>query len=341
MKKVVFLILICLCIKGSMVAQVSETELLNNARKSLQQKNFKAAYTMAQQLNTASPNNNEYMMLKADCAFEQGYDKESIELYEAISSSNKNAFKAQYKLMLLYVRNKRYNDAIALNTQLKAKQLNDAEQLDVANALGKAAYEVENYPLCIKTLESLGNKATSQQYKMIADSYAGLEQYDNALPNYEKVWQLDSNNHKACYKLAIEYYNAQKFGKALEFLQKSEIKGFKPDKDFYYLIASIQYDRHDYASAILALEKAQKLSPYDQAIASLTAYSYYNKGDQKNARKIIDAMLELNPNNADLIYLYGLTYQKDDNMTKAEKYFDRAIKLKPSLELNRVSKFKF
>jgi tetratricopeptide (TPR) repeat protein len=318
----------------------------NTAKQLYAQKNYNGAYTSAAQAVQQNPADINCQILLGEIQYHRSQNSDALRLLKNADVMNTNIVSAKVKYIDLLYKSNQFEEVMALSELIKKEKFEPEDELIFLRARAKSLYQQNIYPEAIKVYEVLLPKETNQKlrsdyYLKLAESYDALTQFEKSLPYYEKSWQLDSTNPKASYNLGIQYYNASQYTNALKSMERAANLGYKTDKEFYYLIGNIHYDRKDYVGAIAALGAARKISPYDQDVASLLAFSYYHNNDLSESRTILDDMLKINAENADALYLYGLTYQKQEKLEKAERYFEKAFKIKPALQQLKVSKMRF
>jgi tetratricopeptide (TPR) repeat protein len=319
-------------------------DFYTKAMQYIKAENYSEAYTNLQKAILQEPTNTQYKKELAFVQYKRRVSQEAIVLLNDLIK-NGDASSINYaRLTEMYEVNKKFRESLDASKNVQANELNATEKISFYTAVGNAQYGINYFPQAIEAYEKAlaldGNKKEIL-YK-VAATYSDLTRYDMALTVYKKAIALETApNNRKLFEVGICAENAKKKDEAIQYFLKAKDAGYPDNLDFNYEIANTYYDKKDFVNAIIYLDKARAISPYDQDVASLTAYSYYNAGDTKKAREVIDGMVKINPDNGDLLYLIGMTWQKEGNMDKAERYFEKAFKLKPELESLRTSKVTF
>jgi tetratricopeptide (TPR) repeat protein len=342
MKKISILFFIIFGLPSLLFA-AGNNDFYQKALQYIQQDNYTEAFNNLSKALAAEPNNMSYKKQMAFVQYKRKKVVEAIPLLQEMIAAGIDVNINNARLTDIYNWNNKYQLAIEVSKNVTAKDLTVPEQIDFYSAVGNAYQKTNYFPQAIENFNKvvkLDNTKKDILYKL-AETHSDLTRYDLALPIYKQALQMDGTNFKRLFEAGICAENTGKKDEAIAFFLQAKENGYPNNIDFNYEVANTYYDKKDYKNAIIYLDIARAISPYDQDIASLTAYSYYNAGDTKTARTVIQGMMEINPTNGDLVYLMGLTYQKEGNMNKAENYFDKAFKLKPQLESLRTSKVQF
>jgi tetratricopeptide (TPR) repeat protein len=342
MKKIIFFSVL-FTLFFNITFAIGGTDFYAKAIQNIKAENFTEAYANLQKAIAQEPENAVY---KKELAFVQYKRKANGEAIKLITEliENGDASSVNYaRLTEMYTISKKYNEALQQSKSVKEKDLSAPEKVSFFTAVGNANYAINYYPQAIQAWEKVLDIDEKNKEILFATAiaYSDLTRFEVALTYYKKGFAIDANNNRRLFEAGICAENAKKRSEAIQFFMQAKENGYPDNVDFNYEVANTYYDGKDFTNAIIYLDKARAISPYDQDIASLTAYSYYNAGDTKKAREVIEGMMKINPDNGDLVYLIGMTWQKEGNMDRAEKYFDRAFKLKPELQSLRTSKVSF
>ena len=182
---------------------------------------------------------------------------------------------------------------------------------------------------------------TAFQYFEIGLQKQNDKKYSEAIENYSKAIELDSNFAYAYINRGVAYKLLGYLDKAIEDFSKA-IELEPKDADTYYnrgLIYKIQ-DKLDLA--IADYDKAIELNPK-------FAEAYNNRGiiyyDQKILDKAIEDFskaIELNPNQANAYNNRGVTYKIQGKLEQAIEDFSKAIEIRPdqaNIYINRGEVF--
>jgi tetratricopeptide (TPR) repeat protein len=250
-----------------------------------------------------------------------------------------------YKLRIteMFAASNKFNEAIESSKEINLIQLDIENQSKFYSSLGNSYYRINHFPSALETYKKMLDLGHGNLFDInykIAKCYVELNSFDKATEYYEASIDNVKKDGRRVLEVGINYFNAAKFDKAIEYYLLAAEYGAPQSLNYFFNLSNIYFEKKDYKNALVYLKKSKELSPFDQDVASLTAYSHYLLGATNNARDVIEEMLKINPENGDLIYLMGMTYQKDGKMDKAEKYFEKSFKAKPQLEILKVSMMK-
>jgi len=339
MKKIVLIALAIVAFAVQLFAE-DGTSFYQKALENIKAENFKSAFDNLSKALALEPQNNLYKKEMAFVQYKRKANREAIILIEELINNGDKTAINYARLCELYTAAKLYAKAIEYAKTVNEKELKDVEKVSYYTELGNAYNAINFFPQAIEVWEKVDKLVPNnlQILDKLAKANVSLTKDAEALAYYRKAIAIDAKDKNRLFDAGIAAENCMKRTEAVDYFLKAKAAGYPDDVDFNYEIANVYYDGKDYKNAIIYLDKARASSPYDQGVASLTAYSYYYGGETKIAREVIEGMIQINPNNGDLYYLMGMTWQKDGNMDKAERYFDKAFKLKPALESLRVSK---
>ncbi len=194
----------------------------------------------------------------------------SRELLEAYNNQNPNDTKAKYYLALFY-----YDDA--QNYLLSNDTLNYKQNLLKAKELLESILKIDT--------------TKPEVYFELAEVYFELNDYKNAIVNYEKSSKLDSTKFETFYNLAISYMKLKDYNNALKTLFKAD--KIKPnDYQVLYFISLLYFENRDNKNALDYINKAISIKETSSAY-ELKANILRDMKKSEEALKAIEKAEEL------------------------------------------------
>jgi tetratricopeptide (TPR) repeat protein len=194
----------------------------------------------------------------------------------------------------------------------------------------------------LKQLLDLDNQ-NPNVYFSLANSYINLNQYDKAIPEYEKAleiykkwglkpyWIFDYTDLGEAYRKTGQYKKAMKIYKLAE-------KDFPDNPNLIYDQALLYWDVGDTVTANRYIEKGvsflRSVSSSESSISAVLASAMAELGSMDKANKYYRKALSLEPEST--INLNNLAYfliEKDRNVSEGMELVDKALKLKPEFYL--------
>ncbi|MFW5800142.1 MAG: tetratricopeptide repeat protein, partial [Spirochaetota bacterium] len=253
------------------------------------------------------------------------YDK-AIDVFKLVIEIQNNAeaylylAKAYRRINKLQLAIQTYKKVLGLNLNSKDKEIKDKEIIDEARQELAHLYNIMGeHQKTINLLESVTEKLSNKEYKLLAVSYIEQKQYENAL----KTLRLLSPEEEK-----------------VKDLTKEELRELL---ELYYLKGFTEYKLNNKDKAILNLNKALSINnKYSKALRILgdlyyedsnykQAFSYYKKVIDKSADE--DTNTTENNNNglvdsdAKLCKRIAVSAFENKDYESAEKYLNKALKL--------------
>jgi tetratricopeptide (TPR) repeat protein len=250
-------------------------------------------------------------------------------LYE-IDPSNKAAISA---LTTLYFDYRQYQKAIDFAS--KCTGCENAERI-----MAISNYHLEDYGAAVKGLLNVlaKNPGDAEAAYNLGRSYLDMEQYQKAVPWYNKAVQLDSTRNVWAYELGLLYYNLNDFKNAALFFNKAADAGYIQSKDF---LENLGY-AYIYGGAF---EKGEKIllsflakQPENVTMLRDMAEIYYRQKMYDHSLEYCQKLINLDTKDAKALYQAGLCFQKKGQKAKGEAMCDKAIEMDPSLASLRQKK---
>ena len=165
----------------------------------------------------------------------------------------------------------------------------------------------------------------SSAYAFRAESYLGLEKWDEATDDILKAFNRDMGDG-----MAYELVKDLKEPARSLFLTKLKISSAKaPNESFWYYLAALMYSRkNDYDNAISSYEKAIEIDADPEIYAAL-AFCYALKGNYRLAIRELDAALNIDSTMTDFRADRARFYYEVGDIETAFKELDAVIKVCP------------
>ena len=200
---------------------------------------------------------------------------------------------------------------------------NESNQVDFVYDENKFNDTIEIYIKYLKRLDTLLEESDDdfEVYKERGDLRAKLGFYNDAIDDYKKSLELNSNYKEADKALTDTKNN-------LDIYNNSLInKDYTKDPMYYFSKAHNLYNKRKYEEAIKNYNKSIDLDPNN-------SYAYNNRGLTKNnleqyfdAVKDYDKAIELEPNNSVIYYNRGLAKTHLWQYEEAIEDYNKAIEL--------------
>ena len=160
------------------------------------------------------------------------------------------------------------------------------------------------------------------------DTFFDLGKFEDAIQNYDKAIELDSNvNSVYYYNRGNAYFSLGKFEEAIQDYNKAI--DLNPNDDLSYSNRGNAYfSLGKFEDAIQDYNKAIDLNPNDDLSYNNKGDAYFNLGKFEDAIQDYNKAIDLNPNNASYYNNRGTTF------TNLEKYEDAIQDYNKTIDLN-------
>lgn len=171
-------------------------------------------------------------------------------------------------------------------------------------------------------------KVNSSKFSQKAQSFLKGNELDSAQINYQKVFELDSNNIEAINALAEIHFRKVEVGKALKMLKRS-VKLDSTNADIHLKLAEIQLLLGNYGEAFNGINKGLRIDERKPKGYFMKGVAYKYIRDTAKAISSFKTAVEIQPDYAEVYYELGLlmTLQKD---SLALAYYKNGIEVSPN-----------
>lgn len=161
-------------------------------------------------------------------------------------------------------------------------------------------------------------------HKMLAEIYEKTEMYELALEEYEKVYELDSNNKDIYLKIGKLYGNVGRENEAIQIF--SDLLKKQPD---YYeasmILADILTNKQEYKEAVQVYINALRYRPTDYDLYYNIAMTYTMLNDFAKAKENYEKAAQINNALYHAKYSLGQIGLLYGDLEEAEAYFMQCI----------------
>lgn len=218
----------------------------------------------------------------------------------------------------------------ALQQFERARAVRHSDDLDFELAF--TYYLLGEFPKALKLLEQIlaaGQLSRSVGvYKLLAETYAKLERWPEALETLQKAVELDPRNPTLYLDLGLIFVNVNALSQA-EQLFLGALKHLPNAAELYVGLAQARMSQDHYQEASDALRQAITLSP-SYAEAHYLMGNCFNRSEQfADARQAYQKAIALSPERDDFHFSLGSLLENEGDAAAALTEFEKVIDLNP------------
>jgi Flp pilus assembly protein TadD len=161
----------------------------------------------------------------------------------------------------------------------------------------------------------------------LAAVYAHREQFDKAVPLYEKALKADPKLIPVHFNIAVSLGRLNEYGKAAGHL-RIFLKSYPEEARARQLLGLCLVETGDLRGALSELEASYRVNPNDPSILYALAYAQARAGDDNRAAELL-SRTESNPTQAKLIE--GLIEYRRGRFAEAKALFQDVVKAQPGM----------
>ncbi len=162
-------------------------------------------------------------------------------------------------------------------------------------------------------------------HQNLASVYMNVYQPDLALPEYERIVQIDSNNTEAWFSLA-RLYQTTRPRKALEIYDRL-LDRVGDDWEILFQMAEIYNGLGRFDDAAEKYKRMMEIDPSNRVLQRQLAETYGRAGKTQEAIKILQEMLETDRNNADALAALADVYLEQRDYDHALELYQKLLTL--------------
>ena len=191
--------------------------------------------------------------------------------------------------------------------------------------LGKFEEAIQNYDKAIE----LDSNVNSIYYYNRGNAYFSLGKFENAIQDYNKAIDLNPNDDLSYNNRGNAYFSLGKFEDAIQDYNKA-IDLNPNDASYYNNRGTTFANLEKYEDAIQDYNKTIDLNPNDNSayFNRGTAFSYLN--EYEKAIQDYNKAIDLNPNDDSAYFNRGIAFTNLSNYEKAIQDYNKAIELEPN-----------
>lgn len=322
----------------SATASENEERLVKEAEELRQQKKYKEAAELYEDLVTAHPENVDYLLALGRLYVSINRKTEAIDLYKRALSLQPKRQDVRASLAFTYLFTNELEKSRELFQVVLEQDPNDAE---VLAGLGNIATKNGN----VKEAEEYLEKAVQIDPQNItaliyfADLKMRQKHYPEAYEIYKKISQIDLNDPDAAQGISdvqekmlnekTKQLVKEKRYKEAEDAYQSLIESYPKNVDYLLGIARIYQLQENKSERIQALNRALELEPNRQDIRVLLAFAYLFDDKWDLSKKNFQQVLEKEPNNSEALAGLGRLAAIQKHPEEAEEYYQKALEINP------------
>jgi len=260
---------------------------------------------------------------------------EALKFFNKALAFSPHQTEALSLIVALYVRDKKYDEALKACEDLKKKVTNSRASLAHIEYLeGKIFLAKKDY----KTAENRFKKAVEKEpdnlaaYVALAEIYAKEKRFDEAIQEYEGVIAKNPKYLAGYMALGTIYDRKGDDQRAQAYYRKALNinNSFGPAAN--NLAWNLAERGGNIDEALTFAQKAKEQLPDSSAVMDTLGYIYYLKGSYLNAVTEFQDSLARDPENPVINFHMGLAQYKNNDKAKAKDYFEKALELDPNFK---------
>jgi tetratricopeptide (TPR) repeat protein len=322
------------------------------------------AATIYHQLLERYPKEDQLKVVLAEALCDSGQEEEALDLLRQVAAESEH-----YLAAVLLASDILMRQGLPEVAQYKIRQAlkRFPEEKLLYQALGEIYFDQQEYSLALINF----NKAGYTSSKKLAECYARIGQFEEALVQYqhalreekdpdllfgagfvsfqleewnkaieyfEELLDMDPYYTSAYPYLGRAYWQVNKANRALETVEKG-LRYDETNATLFYLRGCLLQGLKEWKEAKLSFKQAVDLDP-DLSEAWEALYKMSRDHDEaQEALPYLNALLELAPNRVDLWLEQGSLYEELERWKEAEQSYRQAIHLQPEHveALNRLA----
>jgi tetratricopeptide (TPR) repeat protein len=260
---------------------------------------------------------------------------EALKFFNKALALSPNQTDALSLIVRLYVRDKKYDEALKACEDLKKKytpsraSLAHIEYMEGRILLAKKDYEPAENRFKTAVEKEPDNLAA---YEALAEIYAKEKRFDEAIREYERVIAKNPK-YLAGYMALGAIYDKKGDGQSAEAYYRKALninKNFGPAAN--NLAWNLAERGGNIDEALTFAQIAKEQLPDSSAVMDTLGYIYYLKGSYLNAVMEFQDSLSRDPENPVINFHMGLAQYKNNDKAKAKDYFEKALELDPNFK---------
>ncbi|HTX19567.1 MAG TPA: tetratricopeptide repeat protein [Bacteroidota bacterium] len=292
------------------------------------------------------------------------YPTQALEMYEKILQRNGPDWEVLFKIAELNSSLHRYDKAAAAFEQMVKI---DPSNVSLKQNLGEMYVRSEQYDKALGIFNDLldSDPGNLEFRGALAEIYIQQNKWEDARAQFDTILQSDSISADTRFRIAMAYLGESQKDSSLVDSVKDQFQKFLtrfPDdwRPMFYLgrlaivekndslalryfdkvtkvagwnaeawwyLASILFDKKDYAQAVTVLEKAHEIVPNDGGINFLLGYGYTRVDRNEDAIVPLERAIEINPKDINAVATLASTLDALKRYSQSDTTFEAALRL--------------
>jgi len=165
-------------------------------------------------------------------------------------------------------------------------------------------------------------------YYRLGKVYAAQQSYKDAVTAFEAAARFGPDSQETLIDLAIAYFNAEQFEKALAPLGKA-LAGNPQNGAAHHMLGKTYFMLGDFVKSAGELKTALKLKADDYDVAYTLGLAYLKQRQFAAAKQVYEQMLKQLGDRPQLHILFGRAYRETDFLAEAIDEFKKTLALDP------------
>jgi tetratricopeptide (TPR) repeat protein len=233
---------------------------------------------------------------------------------------------ATKELMELYYNYRQYTKAVELAQ--KCKDCSNAEKI-----IALSYYQQEDYAKAEKALLKVfaaNDKDATLAYSL-GRTYMELENQKGLIDYYEKAITIDTTKGSWMNELAVIYFSAGNFRKAVVNFNKAAAAGFQQSNDFNENLGFAYLYSGEFDKGEKLIQGILERKPGNKELIRDVADAFYQGKQFDKSLGYLQKLLEADANDAKALYQAGQCFIKKGEKDRGQAMCDKAIEIDPTL----------
>ncbi|MBS1744435.1 MAG: tetratricopeptide repeat protein [Bacteroidetes bacterium] len=280
-----------------------------------------------------NPANEEALLANAFVNLEMKKLDAAKNYFTRVYELNPKNLKAINQLMELTYSYRQFAKATELAQQCK-------ECENSLRIIGMSAYQQEDYPAAEKSLKAAVAKhpEDAEAIYTLARTYLDMEEYNKAIPWFEKAIKQPNAKNTWMYELGLLYYNQSDYKNASNAFNMAADNGYVQSLDFKENMGFASLYSGDYEKGEKLLLDIYAKKPGNKDLLRDMASAFYAQRQYDKSLDYCQKLLEIDDKDGKALYQAGLAFQKKGEKDRGQKMCDKAIDIDPSLASLRTKK---
>jgi tetratricopeptide (TPR) repeat protein len=311
-------------------------ELLDEAKKLIEEKHYHQAKSLLRELYLLYPTNLKVMLYFAQVYEAEEKYKNALEYYRTILSKEDTNLEALMGVAKIYIATEKFDEALQTLSKLKEKNVPNVDQMinDVKLKLYLKNGDTKEALTLAKEM-LMDDPTNVKLYTTIGDLNIELQKNRDAYFYYGRAFQLAPDDFKVRMKLLNLLLEQNLFDQTQTLLSKFE--GFQLTSEeritlrdfyikFYKKYTAVSLEEKDYEFALKGAKAGLQMEPNDTFFIESAGWAGLNSKQYNDAIFYFSKILAKDPDNFTIRYGMGLAYVNLKQFDKAKEYFKYAEK---------------